>query len=1298
MASSNLQILIQAFVQGLDQLKQLGQQMSQTGAAAQQAGQSAGGAAQGFNAAGQGAANAGGQLAQFVAQGQQAAASFNSLIGVVKGAAVAFAGFAAVASLKDAADIAARNETLGVTLGIIGKNAGYTKEEIAKYETELKGLGITTGAARDSLIQMIQAGLQIGPVAAGGASQIALMARAAQDLAVVTGENSSATLQRMITNIQQLDTEGLRFMGIVVNMDEATAKYAEKLGKAAGALTGTEKQQALLNATMEKAKGLQGAYEASLDTVGKKLASMKRYQEEAASAIGDSLLPAYTVLVDAATSFLKKVQEIASGISESGKVAQVLKDIMKGVLDFAGEITSALVGALQSIAPALESAFGKLQEAFKDIDLGGITEGFKTILGYAVDFGTAVVNAIGDAAPSIRLLVDAFGMVGSSIMDAVKEIFSFGDGMGDANAAGELLSTILQSLGLLVAGFADGLSIVKAVAEIMFAGLMVGFGSIANVIGDVVGLVNEDLGQAFKQTGDNAIEMGMKSAEAARKTFESFSNGETYVQKYADKLKELPAAHEADAEAAKKAADVKKDAYNQAEELVRKYVRAVNDGKLVGEAAATEFKKVSAEVATMAKEFGFTQKEVEQLNSKLQGSLDKSDKTAAAFKTLGTTASEFGKQTSAAGTQAVEAFNQLAQSGKLASEELYRAFGKALNMETSIAGLTQFRQALDQAFKEGKIKADEYGSAVQLVGAKFDELLDKQLKAARTKEDFQQLADQVKKLGETGAISGQQVASALEKIQEKASGAREEIQRLAQQQTALAEASTRLAQADLAVTRANIEVQRAKNDLIQAEARYRQEGTELAKQELEVARLNVQLAEQKAQLAQLQKQQESAAMDVLIAKQQLLNAEKEKELNIGDANAAAKVDAAKKELESKQLVLENTKQAVESQQQNVATTQAAADQARALADNMKDAADNAKKTADAGNGVRDWVRDSSGQVMQVAALTFDNVVYQFQQIGLSLGEASARASDLMRGMNMVVAYGEAGVNHYNNIMKAIQETKKNLEAQAEAAKAVEENYRKVKDQAEDIASGTVENTRQMLGWGAGADAVSEAYRRIRKDARDAATAAKDAARSFVNSALSIREELLNAQGKEEEATKLRYSQRQKELALEYQMLQVKIRAAIVTAKAAGVNTSDLERSLSDASSAYQQAQNDLKELERLDLESIRKKREEEKKAAEEAKARAAEEARQAAEDKKAAAAEDAAAKVDAVSAADRVAKAVANSTGSVQSIANGSQSSGGSSKTVTVNFTLGSSSVPVQVAASDEARLLDLLQRARGVA
>lgn len=1299
MATSNLQVQIQAFVQGLNQITALGQGLTQAGQAAVTAGQQSQGAGAGFAGIGKGASDASGQIAQFVEQGKQAAGSFNDLVSLAKKAAVAFVAFAAVASLKDAADIAARNETLGVTLAVVGQNAGYSKEELKGYEDELKKLGITTGAARESLISMMQAGLQLGPVTEGAASRVAELARAAQDLAVVTGQGSSETLTGLIKNIQQLDTEGLRMQGIVVDLEAAYTTFAQSVGKSSASLSTQEKQQAAVNAVMEKAKGLAGAYEASLDTVGKKLSSMARLQEEAGASIGETLLPAYTVLVDAASAFLVKVQKIAAAIAENGKVAQVLKDILKSVLDFASEVTSTLVDTVQSIAPHIEEAFSKMQEAFSDVDMGGLIDVFKEVVAWATELASAIIDAVGNAAPSIRLLYDAFQMVAESIIGAVKEVMGFAETTMDSVTAGEMLSKVLQALGLLVAGFADGLQIVKAVAEIMFAGVMVGFGAISNVIGDVVGLVNEDLGQAFKQAGDSAIEMGMKSAEAAAKTFKSFADGETYVQRYADKLAELPEAHRKEAEAAAKGNDIKKAAYAEAEAMIRQYTRAVNEGKLKGEEAATEYQKMVKTINDMSKEFNFSEKELKKLTGQLEASKKKGTELDESFKALKVNATEFATNMSQAGATAVKSFTDIVKSAKYTSEQLYTLFKKALDMETSIAGLGRYKVALEEAFKSGKMNAEQYGAAVQLVGAKFDELFQKSLKAASTKEDFRQLEDEVRKLGESGAISGQQVSNALTAIKEKASGAREEMQRLAQQATALAEAGTRLAQADLAVTRAAIEVQQAKNALIQAENRHKEEGTALSRAELEVARLNVQLAEQKARLAQLQRQQEQAAMEVLIAQQRVLNAEKEAELKIGDASAQAKVVAAQKELEGKELALEKTNQAVESQKQNVIETEAAAAQAQSLADNLANAAANASKAGDDIRKVRDWVRDANGEIMQVAAWSFDHVVSQFTDMGLSLQEASARATDLMGGMKLVVGYGWEGVNAYERIRKSIEETKQQMEANAEAAATIEENYRKVAESAEDVAKGVQENGRNMVGWGAGADLVAEAYRRIRKDARDAAEAANDAARGFMNSAMSIREELLSAQGRDDEAAKMRYAQRQKELDLEYQVLDIKIRASIIQAKAAGIDTKSLESSLADAKAAFGQAKKDLAELERLELEKIKKTKEEQKKADEEKKKKDTDQARKDADEKASNKAKDAEAdKTSASSTAEKVAKAVGSGgSGSVQSIAQPTSGTGGASKTTVVKMEMGGKSVSATIPADDETKFLDMLGTARKV-
>lgn len=1335
MATSNLQVQIQAFVQGLNQITALGQGLTQAGQAAVTAGQQSQGAGAGFAGIGKGASDASGQIAQFVEQGKQAAGSFNDLVSLAKKAAVAFVAFAAVASLKDAADIAARNETLGVTLAVVGQNAGYSKEELKGYEDELKKLGITTGAARESLISMMQAGLQLGPVTEGAASRVAELARAAQDLAVVTGQGSSETLTGLIKNIQQLDTEGLRMQGIVVDLEAAYGTFAQSVGKSSSALSTQEKQQAAVNAVLEKAKGLAGAYEASLDTVGKKLSSMARLQEEAGASIGETLLPAYTVLVDAASAFLVKVQKIAAAIAENGKVAQVLKDILKSVLDFASEVTSTLVDTVQSIAPHIEEAFSKMQEAFSDVDMGGLIDVFKEVVAWATELASAIIDAVGNAAPSIRLLYDAFQMVAESIIGAVKEVMGFAETTMDSVTAGEMLSKVLQALGLLVAGFADGLQIVKAVAEIMFAGVMVGFGAISNVIGDVVGLVNEDLGQAFKQAGDSAIEMGMKSAEAAAKTFKSFADGETYVQRYADKLAELPAAHAKEAEAAQKATDAKKAAYAEAEAMIRGYIKTIATGKISAEDAAAAYEDLVKTVNEMAAAHGFSEKELKNLVQQLETAKNKGTNLDEAFKALKVNATEFATSMSQAGASAVNAFNDIVKSAKYTSEQLYTLFNKALDMETSIAGLGRYKVALEEAFKSGKMNAEQYGAAVQLVGGKFDELFKKQLAAAKTKEDFAQLEAQVRKLGGgvdvtsaayqklvtqlrngtitsqeferetaklggTASITGKQMSMALDAIKEKASGAREEMQRLAQQATALAEAGTRLAQADLAVTRAAIEVQQAKNALIQAENRHKAEGTALSRAELEVARINVQLAEQKARLAQLQRQQEQAGMEVLIAQQRLMNAEKEAALKIGDANAQAQVTAAQKELEGKELALEKTNQAVESQKQNVLTTEEAAAKAQSLADNLANAAAEAAKSGAELRKVRDWVRDANGEVLQVAAFSFEHVVDQFKEMGLSIQEASNRATELMGGMKLVVGYGWDGVAAYQRIADGIKEAKEQMEANAEAAAKIEENYRKVAEQAEDIAAGVQESGRNMVGWGAGADLVAEAYRRIRKDARDAAEAAKDAARSFVNSASSIREELLTAQGRDDEAAKMRYAQRQKELDLEYQVLDIKIRASIIQAKAAGIDTKSLEASLADAKAAFGQAKKDLAELERLELEKIKKTKEEQKKADEEKKKKDADQARKDADEKASNKAKDAEAdKTSASSTAEKVAKAVGSGgSGSVQSIAQPtSGNTGGAQKTTIVKMELGGKTVSATVAADDESKFLDMLGQARKV-
>lgn len=253
----------------------------------------------------------------------------------VKFLAGGFLALKAVQIAKEWADVAARTQVLGTVLHVVGGNAGYSKKELDEMDKSVQKLGITASASRQALTNFIQSGL---PLQKAGE-----LARAAQDLAVIAGQNSSQVFQRMIVNIQQLDTMGLRWMGIVVNNAEAQQVFATSIGKTTGSLTQQEKQLALLNGVLEKSKGLAGSYEAAMGDVGKQLTSMERYSEDLKDALGKGLLPAYLALViefrDLLTYF-KLVTEAEGLQSES---AEKLGDVVRGIASALRHTVIALV-------------------------------------------------------------------------------------------------------------------------------------------------------------------------------------------------------------------------------------------------------------------------------------------------------------------------------------------------------------------------------------------------------------------------------------------------------------------------------------------------------------------------------------------------------------------------------------------------------------------------------------------------------------------------------------------------------------------------------------------------------------------------------------------------------------------------------------------------------------------------------------------------------------------------------------------------------------------------------------------
>lgn len=257
---------------------------------------------------------------------------------VAKGAKVLGAAFSAVAAagmafLKSATMTAARTEVLGTSLSVVAKTAGYSQGQIDTLEAEIKALGITTQNARQGIIRLIQAQVDL--------SKAAQLARTAQDLAVVSGENSSDTYERLVNAISTMNPRLLRQAGIVANLNDVFGEHEGKLSTAA-------KKQMLLDFILKEGEKVAGVYAMAMGDVGKAMTSLPRYFEELKNAIGKHFLPLLKVGVDLLSNFLKWFNALPEPVQKFIALAIGLVTALSGIagalLLFAGFLPTIIAG------------------------------------------------------------------------------------------------------------------------------------------------------------------------------------------------------------------------------------------------------------------------------------------------------------------------------------------------------------------------------------------------------------------------------------------------------------------------------------------------------------------------------------------------------------------------------------------------------------------------------------------------------------------------------------------------------------------------------------------------------------------------------------------------------------------------------------------------------------------------------------------------------------------------------------------------------------------------------------------
>lgn len=211
--------------------------------------------------------------------------------------AAAFSTYQMAQFIKTTTLAYARFETLGMVMNTVGRNAGYSAQEMAGFEKQLRESGIAMTETRATLTRMTQAQIDL--------TKSSELARIAQDAAVIGNINSSEAFERMIHGIQSAQVEVLRTIGLNVNFEQSYKKLADQLGKTSADLTEVEKTQARVNVVMEAGTRIAGVYEAAMDTAGKKFGSMSRHVDDLMVVIGKTFNQTFADGIDAVTEILK---------------------------------------------------------------------------------------------------------------------------------------------------------------------------------------------------------------------------------------------------------------------------------------------------------------------------------------------------------------------------------------------------------------------------------------------------------------------------------------------------------------------------------------------------------------------------------------------------------------------------------------------------------------------------------------------------------------------------------------------------------------------------------------------------------------------------------------------------------------------------------------------------------------------------------------------------------------------------------------------------------------------------------
>jgi phage-related protein len=391
------------------------------------------------------------------------------------------AGAATVAFGIDSFKTAARVGEMNATLRALSKGNEDVYQAMLKTVDGIRGQGIEAGVAQNLVAQFSRNQLNL--------ADSTKLASVAQDAAVISGQNSSETLDQLIHGITTQNSLVLRNAGVNVQAGKAMDEYAASIGKGARDLSEAERAQAVLNAVIAAGEPIAGAYASAMEEPGKVLRSFPRLFDDIKVTVGEGLVNAFGPLI---LKLYDVVKAFSGAIKEGGDLRPILDALMDKVKRLVEPLIDLAAKAGDWIKKIPKDQIQKIADSIGGI--GKAASGVGTALGVVGAKNIPILGQLlGSINPVVAGLVALFATTEGG-QRAFKDLLA---------AVGPLISKLSGALMPVLTKMMDAISplipIVLKLAVTIIDNLLKAITPLIGPLTDMVSIIGGALGRAIEQ-------------------------------------------------------------------------------------------------------------------------------------------------------------------------------------------------------------------------------------------------------------------------------------------------------------------------------------------------------------------------------------------------------------------------------------------------------------------------------------------------------------------------------------------------------------------------------------------------------------------------------------------------------------------------------------------------------------------------------------------------------------------------------------------------------------------------------